>query len=295
MPPRDHHELKGADPLLHEAEAACEMLGNRLPRAPEIVVVLGSGLGAGMPGQLKNCASVDYAAIPFFPRSTVSGHPGRLHCGGIGDRTVALLEGRWHFYEGYSTARVGFPVRVMALLGARFLIACNTAGGLNAGLSPGELMLIRDHLNFIPDNPLRGPNVEAWGPRYVDMSAAYDPDLLAFAAEKAGTLPIGPLSQGVYVAVPGPSLETPAETRFFRNCGADAIGMSTVPEVLVARHAGLRVLGISLIGNLNNPDNMRPIRVEEVLRQAEKGSQKLEQLLVAMLQDWPGKQGRIMN
>ncbi len=227
-----------------------------------------------MPGMLKNRASVDYEAIPFFPRSTVSGHQGRLHCGVIGDRTVAVLEGRWHFYEGYSAARIGFPIRVMALLGTRFLIVCNTAGGLNPGLSPGDLMLIRDHLNFIPDNPLRGRNIENWGPRFVDMSAAYDPDLLAFAAEKAAASQIGPPAQGVYVAVPGPSLETPAETRFLRNCGADAVGMSTVPEVIVARHAGMRVLGISLIANVNNPENMQPILLEEVLRQAEKGSGK---------------------
>lgn len=284
---RDREEPQGDNPLQREAQAACAMLRKLLRFIPEIAVVLGSGLGAGLADQLQDCTSVDYAAIPFFPQSTVSGHPGRLQCGRIGNRTVALLEGRWHYYEGYSAARVGFPVRVMALLGTRFLIACNTAGGLRADLLPGALMLIRDHLNFIADNPLRGRNIDAWGPRYVDMSAAYDPHLLAFAAEKAVDVQLGTLAQGVYVAVPGPSLETPAETRFFQNCGADAIGMSTVPEVLVARHAGMRVLGVSLIGNVNDPENMRPIIVEEVLRQAAEGSRKLEQLLVAMFNDWP--------
>lgn len=287
LPSREQLLPKGDDNLFREAQEACTTLRNLLPRPPEILIIFGTGLGAEMSTLLQEGISVDYESIPFFPRSTVSGHHGRLHCGSIGDRTVALLEGRWHFYEGYSAARLGFPVRVMALLGARFLIVCNTAGGLNPDLSPGNLMLIRDHLSFIPDNPLRGPNLDCWGPRFVDMSAAYDPDLLALAEEKAASKEIGPLAQGVYVAVPGPSLETPAETRFLRNCGADAVGMSTVPEVIVARHAGMRVLAISLIANVNDPEKMQPILLEEVLRQAEKGSQKLERLLLVMLKDWP--------
>lgn len=286
MPSREQKPPKGDDRMQDEALAACEMLRKRLPGTPEIAVILGSGLGAGMAAVLEDRTSVAYEEIPFFPRSTVSGHQGKLHCGCIGGLTVAVLEGRWHFYEGYSAARVGFPARVMALLGSRFLIVCNTAGGLNADLSPGGLMLILDHLSFIPDNPLRGSNIDSWGPRFVDMSAAYDPALIAFAKTKAAAVGIGKLAQGIYVAVPGPSLETPAETRFLRNCGADAVGMSTVPEVIVARHAGMRVLGISLIANVNKPDNMEPILLEEVLGQAEKGSGKLEQLLAAMLGGW---------
>ena len=210
-----------------------------------------------------------------------------MHYGSLGGKTVAVLQGRWHYYEGYSTVRLSFPVRVMALLGVRSLIVCNTAGGLHAGLAPGGLMLIRDHLNFIPDNPLRGNNVDEWGPRFVDMSAAYDRKLLDFAEAMGDSAGIGPLPRGVYVAIPGPSLETPAETRFLRQCGADAVGMSTVPEVIVARHAAMRVCGISLIANVNNPDDMQPIILEEVLQQAHKGSKKLEQLLQAMLINWP--------
>lgn len=263
------------------------MLRGRLTGKPEIAIVLGSGLGSGLPGMLQNRSSVDYEAIPYFPRSTVRGHKGRLHCGIVGGRTVAVLEGRWHYYEGYSAARLSFPVRVMARLGVGFLIVCNTAGGLHAGLSAGGLMVIRDHLNFIPDNPLRGINLDDWGPRFVDMSAAYDRELLAFAEKTGASAGIGPIAQGVYVAVPGPSLETPAETRFLRNCGADAVGMSTVPEVIVARHAAMRVLGISLIANVNDPGNMQPILIDDVLREAKKGSKKLEQLLWAMLNDWP--------
>jgi purine-nucleoside phosphorylase len=287
LPSREQLILKGDDNLVYEARKACATLRNLLPCPPEIVIIFGTGLGTEMSALFQDGISVDYEAIPYIPRSTVSGHHGRLHCGCIGDRTVALLEGRWHFYEGYSAVRLGFPVRVMALLGARFLIVCNSAGGLNPDLSPGNLMLIRDHLSFIPDNPLRGPNIDSWGPRFVDMSAAYDPELLVFAEEKAVAAGLGSLAQGIYVAVPGPSLETPAETRFLRNCGADAVGMSTVPEVIVARHAGMRVLGISLVANVNDPEKMQPILLEEVLRQAETGSKKLERLLLAMLKDWP--------
>ena len=254
-----------------------------LPWAPDICLVLGTGLG-GLAEAMDIAWSAPYVDIPNFPRSTAPEHAGRLLVGEIGDARVALFQGRFHFYEGYTAREITFPIRVMANLGARVLIGCNAAGGLNLGFSSGDLMLITDHINLIPDNPLRGPNIDQWGLRFPDLSEAYSISLRKKIVQVASGLGMT-LREGMFVAVPGPSLETPAETRFLRMIGADAVAMSLVPEVIVAVHAGMEVLGISVIANVNDPDNFQPILIEDVIARAREAGHRLERLLVAFLKE----------
>ena len=264
-----------------EVETCATFLRERLPLLPEIVIQLGTGLGE-LADALEDAVSIPYAELPHFPRSTVQSHSGNLVVGKIGGRGVAILQGRFHHYEGYSARRVGFPIRVMAELGARTALITNASGGLNPDFQPGELMLARDHINLLPDNPLRGPNVDAWGPRFPDCSQPYNEHLRHALRESAAALDI-PLREGVYICVPGPSLETPAETRFFRQIGADAIGMSSVPEVLTALHAGMRVAMISVIANVNNPDNFAAIRLEDIIAAAQAAEPRLRRLILHFL------------
>jgi len=273
---RDHLSFVG------RVEEARAFLTARLPEPPELMLVLGTGLG-GAADLLSDRQVIPYEEIPHFPRSTVTSHAGNLICGRLAGKWVAALQGRFHFYEGYSTRELTMPVRVLTLLGAKTLVVSNAAGGLNPAFDPGTLMLIRDHLNFIPDNPLRGPNVDAWGPRFPDLSQAYDQELRHKTLAAAGRLGLDRVGEGVYAAIPGPSLETPAETRYLRNCGADAVGMSTVPEVIVARHAGMRVLGLSVVANVNNPDNFQPILLEEIIRETEACGERVMRLLAEVL------------
>ena len=254
-------------------------LRDRLSELPKVVLVLGTGLGQ-LAGRIERPTMLPYEAIPHFPRSTVKSHAGILVCGELGGKTVAILQGRFHYYEGYSTRESTFPLRVLALLGADTLLVTNAAGGLNPDFEPGTLMVIRDHLNFIPDNPLRGPNVDDWGPRFPDLSEPYDPGLIEKAQTCAAQHNIPRVTSGVYVAIPGPSLETPAETRYLRNCGADGVGMSSVPEVIVARHAGMRVLGISVVANVNDPDNFEPILIDDIIARARETEPRLQRLVV---------------
>lgn len=273
---RDHLSFVG------RVEEARAFLTARLLEPPELMLVLGTGLG-GAADLLSDRQVIPYEEIPHFPRSTVTSHAGNLICGRLAGKWVAALQGRFHFYEGYSTRELTMPVRVLTLLGAKTLVVSNAAGGLNPAFDPGTLMLIRDHLNFIPDNPLRGPNVDAWGPRFPDLSQAYDQELRHKTLAAAGRLGLDRVGEGVYAAIPGPSLETPAETRYLRNCGADAVGMSTVPEVIVARHAGMRVLGLSVVANVNNPDNFQPILLEEIIRETEACGERVMRLLAEVL------------
>jgi purine-nucleoside phosphorylase len=194
-----------------------------------------------------------------------------------------VLQGRFHFYEGYSTKEVSFPIRVLSMLGAKTLLLTNAAGGLNPLFAPGSIMVIRDHLNFLGENPLRGPNVDTWGPRFPDLSIPYDPALIKMALDCAQHCGLKNVITGVYVCIPGPSLETPAETRWLRNCGADAVGMSSIPEVLVARHAGLNVLGLSVVSNVNDPDNFQPILLEDIIDTAGKVAPQLERLIIEII------------
>lgn len=261
---------------------AVVFLRDRMVEVPEIVLVLGTGL-SGLAERIESPVVLPYAEIPNFPEATVASHAGNLIFGRLCGRPVAVLQGRFHYYEGYSSRELTMPIRVLALLGAKILIVSNSAGGLNPAFAPGTLMVLRDHLNFIPDNPLRGPNVEAWGPRFPDLSAPYDRRLIDTTLACVARQQISQVATGVYVAIPGPSLETPAETRYLRQCGADAVGMSTVPEVIVAIHAGMRVLGLSVVANVNDPDNLKPIILEEIIEETKRAEERLSRLLLAVL------------
>lgn len=250
-----------------EVEQTVFFLRERIFRKPDIVIVLGTGLGA-LADSLDVDFSLSYPDIPNFPVSSVESHAGKLIFGKLAGRSVAILQGRCHYYEGYSARELTLPIRVLSLLGARILMVTNAAGGINSRLEPGSIMIIEDHINLIPDNPLRGPNVDEWGPRFPDLSQPYDRKLITVAGKIAARLAPAKIVTGVYMAVPGPSMETPAETRFFRNSGADAVGMSSVPEVIVANHAGMKVVGLSAIANVNDPDDFKPITMEDVVRRA---------------------------
>jgi purine-nucleoside phosphorylase len=258
----------------------------RTQQQPAIAVVLGSGL-SGLAEAVANADIIPYDEIPFWPVSTVPGHSGRLLIGTLEGRQVLVQQGRAHFYEGYNLAQITLPVRVMQALGITTLIVTNAAGGLNPDFTAGDLMLIRDHLNLpglAGNNPLRGPNDDNAGPRFPDMTYPYDPELRQLARQVAADEGI-PVQEGVYAYVGGPSFETPAELRLLRAVGADAVGMSTVPAVVVARHAGIRVLGISTITNIATPDPEPGAKTthEEVLEVGALVVPRLTRLLHALL------------
>jgi len=266
-----------------QVEDCVRFLAPHLPVAPEWGIILGTGQG-DWAARLEGGNCLSYQELPHFPPATSPSHAGRLCWGRLGEKQVILCQGRFHAYEGYSLRQVTFPVRVMAGLGVKTLVVTNAAGGLNPLFKPGDLMLICDHLNLIGDNPLVGDNIDAWGPRFPDLSQVYDLNLRQTAETVARRLGLG-LRQGVYVAVKGPSLETPAETRFLRLIGADAVGMSTVPEVITAVHAGLLVLGVSVISNLNLPDAMAPIAIEAIIDTVARAEPHLVELLLGVMQE----------
>ena len=249
---------------------------------PRVGVVCGTGLG-GLADALSAPVALPYGRIPGFPQSTVASHEGRFLFGRIGQVEVVLQQGRCHLYEGYAPEDVCMGVRVMAALGVETLVITNAAGALNPRWDAGDLMLITDHVNFTGRSPLTGRNHDAWGPRFPDMSAPYDAELGRTAMEEAACLGVR-LERGVYVGVPGPQMETPAETRMYRQLGADAVGMSTVLEVIAARHMGLRVLGISCLTNKNLPDCMKEAPLEEVIRVANEAGDKLTRLVAAVVE-----------
>ncbi len=262
---------------------AVRYLQAQAPSFPDIIIQLGTGLGS-ICDDVTSPQIIPYSNIPHFQQSTVDSHAGNLILGSLSGKRVALLQGRMHYYEGYSTQQTTLPIRALSLLGGKQLIITNAAGGLNQDLTPGSLMLITDHINLIGENPLRGPNIDAWGPRFPDLSNPYSLRMGEIARHAAKNNRIN-LSSGVYVAVPGPSLETPAETRFLQKCGADAVGMSTVPEVIVAKHAGLEVLGISVIANTNNPDNFQPIILQEILDKIKQLEPVFKKLIVDIVSE----------
>lgn len=267
--------------LIHEAAAFIQARIDGFQ--PDTGLILGTGLGA-LAEEVAVIHSLDYATIPHFPLSTVATHAGRLLLGTLSGRRVAVLQGRFHWYEGYSMAEVVRPVRVLKLLGISELLISNAAGGLNPAFERGDLMLLADHLNLLPDNPLRGPNLDTLGPRFPDLFAAYHPTLLARARAAAEGLGIGErVRQGVYAAVPGPMLETPAEYRYLRQIGADAVGMSTVPEVIAARHLGLSVLAVSVITDLCDPERLGPVSLREILAAAAEAEPRLTALVKAIV------------
>ncbi len=225
-----------------------DFIKTKINMQPKIALVLGSGWG-DFANAIQNPITLPYASIPHFPVSTVEGHNGQLVCGSLLGKQVLVMQGRFHYYEGYDMSELAFPIRVLAFLGVKYLIVTNAAGAINESFQPGDLMLIKDHVNLLGANPLRGPNENSLGPRFPDMTNAYDPDLNKIARDVAIKQGID-LVEGVYAAMSGPSFETPAEIRFLRKIGADAVGMSTVPEVIVANHSGIKVLGISLMSNM---------------------------------------------
>ena len=241
--------------------------------SPDIAVILGTGLGA-LADELQAEATIAYPEIPGFPTPTVETHAGRLLLGTLGKHRVAIMQGRFHRYEGYTLQQVAFPVRVLKALGAKTLVVSNVSGGMHPLWSTGDLVLIADHINLLGDNPLVGPNVDAEGPRFPDMSAAYDRELRRLARAVAVENKIV-LREGVYVAVPGPNLETAAEYRMLRAMGADIVGMSTVPEVITAVHQGMRVLGLSIITDTCLPDALEPTSVEKIIAVARASEPRL--------------------
>ncbi|MBN1874163.1 MAG: purine-nucleoside phosphorylase [Anaerolineae bacterium] len=253
---------------------------------PKVGLILGSGLSA-LADSVANAVTIPFSDIPYFPVSTVAGHSGRLVLGELEGQSVMVMQGRAHYYEGYSMARVTFPIRVMQVLGVQTLIVTNAAGGLNMTYRAGEVVILRDHINLIGMaglNPLRGPNLEQFGPRFLGMNDAYDPELRSLArrvAQEAGI----PYHQGVYICLAGPNFEGPADVRFLRLMGADAVGMSTVPEVIVARHGGMRVLGLSGLSNtLSGEEGAPPPNHEEVLEAGEILVPRLEAIIRGVLQ-----------
>ncbi|MGD2152607.1 MAG: purine-nucleoside phosphorylase [Gemmatimonadales bacterium] len=263
--------------LVRRIRAASQAIRTRSELRPHVAVILGTGLGA-LADEIGAEASIPYDEIPGFPISTVESHSGRLLMGDLAGQPVVAMQGRFHRYEGYTLPQVTFPVRVMRDLGAEILIVSNACGGMNPMWDVGDLMLIADHINLLGDNPLIGPNLDELGPRFPDMSEPYDEGLQRLAIDVAREEKIT-LRRGIYVAVSGPNLETRAEYRFLRAIGADVVGMSTVPEVIVALHGGMRVLGISIITDSCLPDALKPASVEEIIKAAGVAEPKLTLLI----------------
>ncbi len=272
-------------PDLHaRIEEAAHAFWDHLPgnlELPKVAIILGSGLGV-LANRMTDSTSIPYELIPHFPRPTVAGHLGNVRLGRLGGVSVVALQGRFHYYEGHDLEAVTFPVRVLRAVGVEALILTAATGGINPSYRPGDLMLLTDHLNLIGSNPLRGPNDDRLGPRFPDMTDVYDRSLRATAHQEASQIGF-PLREGVYAALPGPSYETPAEIRMLRTLGADVVGMSTVPEAIVARHAGLRVLAFALVTNAAAGITGQKITHDEVLVEGRKAGERLGGLIEAIV------------
>ncbi|UCF57574.1 MAG: purine-nucleoside phosphorylase [Deltaproteobacteria bacterium] len=259
--------------MVDEIQRAADFLASKVASPPLIGMITGTGLES-LTEKMEVDLRLPYEDIPHFPSSTTEGHKGTLVCGRLANRPVLAMEGRFHIYEGYSPKEITFPIRVMSKLGIQYLLISSAAGGLDPQFEPADLMIVTDHINLTGNNPLIGPNLDEFGPRFPDMSEVYDRDLITLAREKALETDIS-LRQGVYVGIIGPSLETPAETRFLRMIGADAVGMSTVSEVIVGVHCGLKIIVIVAITNVNLPDSMQKISIEKVITTANKAGPEL--------------------
>lgn len=273
--------------IWEQVQAAAATIRGKWSGVPRAGMILGTGLG-GLAEQIDQQATIPYGEIPGFPASTAPGHAGRLVCGTLRGVPIVAMEGRFHYYEGYSLAQVTFPVRVMKALGANLLLATNAAGGMNPQLDLGGLVLIEDHINMLPDNPLRGVNDDRLGPRWPDLCAPYTKSLIELTRKAALELGIQ-VQKGVFVAVPGPNLETRAEYRMLKAIGADVVGMSTVPEVLVAVHSGMDVLAFSVVTDLCLPDHLEPVEIPKILANAAIGGEKLARLIPEVLQRWSAR------
>ena len=274
-----HHEWE------HVQEAS-RTVREKWSGEPRVGIVLGTGLGA-LASEIEAEATIHYSEIPHFPKSTVESHKGQLVCGRLSGHSVMAMEGRFHLYEGYSPWQVTFPIRVMKELGCQLLIVSNAGGGLNPQFERADLVVIEDHINLMGLNPLIGPNDDRLGPRFPDMIEPYDRGLQNLALEVALRSNIV-ARRGVYVAVVGPNLETRAEYRFLRGIGADVVGMSTVPEVLVAVHAGMKVLGFSIVTDMCLPDALKPVSIEEIVAVANEAESKLRTIVRGVLALWKG-------
>ena len=273
------------DSFKNKVFEATDYVQGKIDTSPLIGLQIGTGLGDIAEG-MDEVISIDYRDIPHFAVSTVPTHRGRLLFGLISGKPVMAMQGRFHYYEGYSMEQVTLPVRVMQLLGVSTLILSNASGGINPLFDVGDIMVITDHINLTGNNPLIGPNIDEWGPRFPDMSQVYDPALIAVAQEAALEDHVR-VQKGVYVGLPGPSLETGAEIRFLRIIGADAVGLSTIPEVIAAVHGGMAVLGLSVITNMNLPDHMKPARVEEIIGAARRTAPRLQGIIRKVIEKLP--------
>jgi purine-nucleoside phosphorylase len=269
--------------LYDKIQQTIAFITRQIVHRPNIGVILGSGLGS-LADIVEKEKEINYEEIPHFPAATVQGHTGKLVFGKIGEQHVVLLAGRFHYYEGYSMEEVTFPVRVLKALGVHTLILSNAAGGMNPDFKIGDLMVINDHINLHPEHPLRGPNDDRLGPRFPDMSRAYDPGLIVIAEDIAHEHGLD-LKKGVYVGLQGPTFETPAEYRWLYTIGGDAVGMSTVPEVIVARHAGMRVFAMSVITDIGISDVPLTITHEEVLEAAQTAAPKMAALVADLIKE----------
>ncbi len=265
-----------------KAVETAAFLSERIDQRPILGLLTGTGLGESAEA-IDSAVIFEYQDLPHFPLSTVQTHRGRLHIGKMGGQPIMALQGRFHLYEGYSPLQITFPIRVMQELGVKTLILSNASGGLNPSFNPGDIMVIADHINLTGANPLIGPNEDTWGDRFPDMTRAYDSKLMQSAARFSGHQP----QPGVYVGLKGPSLETPAEVRFLQTIAADAVGFSTVLEVIAAVHAGMHVLGFSIITNVHDPDHPVPANVDQIISIAENTAPKLDRIIRKVIEDLP--------
>jgi len=267
--------------MLRKIKETAEFIRNKVPQAPNTGIILGTGL-AGLVNEIDLTLEVPYEDIPNFPASTVKGHPGKLIFGTLGGQNVMAMQGRFHFYEGYDMKQITFPVRVMKNLGMQNLFVSNASGGVNAEFEIGNLMIINDHINLFPSNPLIGENYDELGPRFPDMSSVYDEELISRAKDIAAEHNIK-VVEGTYAGLTGPCLETPAEYRYIQNIGADAVGMSTVPEIIVARHMDIRCFAISIITDLGVDGKIVKVTHEEVQRVAEEAEPKMTTIMKQLI------------
>lgn len=271
--------------MLESIKQTADFLGSRIAEPPKIGMITGTGLGP-ITENITVDFRLSYDKIPNFPRSTIEGHKGTLVAGKLAGKSMIALEGRFHLYEGYSPQEITFPVRVMAMLGVTHLLISSAAGGLNPQFETGDLMIVTDHINLTGTNPLIGPNLDTFGPRFPDMTRVYKPDLIKLAREEALKQGIF-FQQGVYVGLVGPCLETPAETRFLRMNGADAVGMSTVSEAIVGVHCGMAIMAIVVITNMNLPDCMEKTSIDDVITTAQHAGIKLACLWEKIIDSLP--------
>jgi purine-nucleoside phosphorylase len=272
---------KSKTDLLNQMRESAAFIKSKTKIVPEIAIILGTGLG-NLAKKIKKETEIDYAEIPHFPVSTVESHAGKLLFGTLAGKKVAAMEGRFHFYEGYSAAEVTFPVRVLREIGAKILVVSNASGGLNLNYRKGEIVVIEDQINFMGVNPLIGPNDERVGPRFPDMSEPFSARLAGLTEQAAREKKIS-VRRGVYIGVAGPNLETRAEYRMMRSWGADLVGMSTVPEVIVGVHMGMEVLGLSIVTDVCDPDHLEPVDIKEIIKTANEAGPKLDALLEAAI------------